>query len=132
LLAAEPDATFNLLVMDALSSNAVPVHLLTVEAVADVLRTLEPDGVIAFHISNRFYDLAPPIAAAVEQIGLVTLERSGDGDVAGELPSRWLATSRSAERLGALRDLGWTPVTAADHPFTDDYADLLSYLRFGP
>jgi hypothetical protein len=130
-LATEPDAKFNLLVLDAFSSNAVPVHLLTVEALGDALRTVEPDGVIAFHVSNRFFDLAPPIAAAFEQIGLVMLERTGDGGVAGELPSRWLATSRSAERLGALRDFGWTPVAAADYPFTDDYADLLSYLSLG-
>jgi SAM-dependent methyltransferase len=130
-LAGEPDATFDLLVFDAFSSNAVPVHLLTVEALTDAMRTVQPDGVVAFHVSNRFYDLAPPIAAAFEQVDLVTLGRSGDGNVPGELPSRWLATSRSAERLSALRDLGWTAVPAADHPFTDDYADLLSYLKLG-
>jgi len=130
-LAAEPDAMFDLLVLDSFSSNAVPIHLLTVEAIGDALRTVQPDGVIAVHVSNRFYDLAPAIGAAFEQIGLVTLERSGDGSGPGELPSRWLATSRSPERLGALRDLGWTPVDAADRPFTDDYADLLSYLRLG-
>jgi len=130
-LAAEPDGTFDLLVLDAFSSNAVPIHLLTVEAIGDALRTVDPDGVIGFHVSNRFYDLAPPIAAALAEEGVITLERSGGGEVAGELPSRWLAASRSSERLDALRALGWTTVTPADHPFTDDHADLLSYLRLG-
>jgi hypothetical protein len=87
--------------------------------------------VIGFHVSNRFYDLAPPIAAALAEEGVTTLERSGGGEVAGELPSRWLAASWSSERLDALRALGWTTVTPADRPFTDDYADLLSYLRLG-
>jgi hypothetical protein len=130
-LAAEPDGTFDLLVLDAFSSNAVPIHLLTAEAIIDALRTVDPDGVIGFHVSNRYYDLAPPIAAALAKQGLTTLERSGGGDVEGELPSRWLATSRTSERLDALRALGWTTVTPADHPFTDDYADLLSYLKLG-
>jgi SAM-dependent methyltransferase len=130
-LAAEPDATFDLLVLDAFSSNAVPIHLLTAEAIGDALRTLGPDGVIGFHVSNRVYDLAPPIAAALAAEGVTALERSGGGGVEGELPSRWLAASRSFERIAALRALGWTTVTPADHPFTDDYADLLSYLRLG-
>jgi hypothetical protein len=127
-LAAEADATFDLLVLDAFSSNAVPVHLLTAEALADALRTVGPDGVIAFHISNRVYDLAPPIAAAFAPLGLTTLERTGRGDSAGELPSRWLATSRNPDRLGALRELDWIPVELGDRPFTDDYSDLLSHL----
>ena len=45
------------MVLDAFSSDAIPIHLMTVEAIADELRTLQPDGVIAFHISNRYYDL---------------------------------------------------------------------------
>jgi SAM-dependent methyltransferase len=130
-LAAEPDGTFDLLVLDAFSSNAVPIHLLTTEAIGDAIRTLKPDGIIGFHVSNRLYDLAPPIAAALAERGQTTLERSGRGDLPGELPSRWLAASHSSERLDALRALGWTTVTPADHPFTDDYADLLSYLRLG-
>jgi hypothetical protein len=130
-LASEPDATFDLLVLDAFSSNAVPTHLITVEAIGDAIRTVKPDGVIAFHISNRFYDLGPPIASALERGGLIPLERSGAGDGAGELPSRWLATSRSSERLSALRDLSWEPARAAINPFTDDYADLLTYLKLG-
>jgi hypothetical protein len=130
-LAAEPDASFDLLVLDGFSSNAMPIHLLTTEAIRDALRTVGADGMMAFHITNRSYDLAPPIAAALEDAGLTTLERSGDGSTPGELPSRWLATSRSSERLDGLRALGWLETSAADHPFTDDYADLLSYLKLG-
>ena len=49
---------------------------MTVEAIEEEVRTLEPDGVIAFHISNRYYDLSPSIAAALERLGLTPLERT--------------------------------------------------------
>lgn len=131
-LHAELDAKFNLLVLDAFSSDSIPVHLLTQEAIVDEARTLTPDGVIAFHISNRYYDLAPPIAAALSGIGFTTVERMGHGTGNGEIPSRWLAASRSTDAIAAFRALGWQNVVPASHPFTDDYADLLSYLRLGP
>ncbi|MEO8424552.1 MAG: fused MFS/spermidine synthase, partial [Actinomycetota bacterium] len=129
----EPAERYDLLIMDAFSSDAVPIHLLTAEAVADEIRILRSNGTLAFHISNRFYDLAPAIAAAVTDQGLTILEKShqlGPVKEPGETPSRWLAASRDRETLEALRAVGWTPVIPADHPFTDDYADLLRYLYF--
>jgi hypothetical protein len=55
-----------------------------------------------------------------------------DEDDSGETPSRWLAASRDPATIAGLRAAGWVDVQAADHPFTDDYADLLRYLRLGP
>ena len=60
--AGRPRSTCSIL--DAFSSDSPPVHLLTAEAVADEVRTVKPDGLIAFHVSNRYYDLAPAVAAA--------------------------------------------------------------------
>jgi predicted methyltransferase len=133
-LAVERTGRFDLLILDAFSSDSPPVHLLTVEAVADELRTVKPDGLIAFHVSNRYYDLAPPIATAAAQLGLTVLERShapGAVHEPGETPSRWLVASRDPASIAALRDSGWVPVALADRPFTDDYADLIRYLRLG-
>lgn len=133
-LADEPSGAYDLVVLDAFSSDAIPIHLLTVEAIGEELRTLGPDGVIAFHISNRYYDLSPAIAAALDRLGLTTLQRAStksDGVNVTDIPSRWLAASRSPERLAALRALGWSAAQPADHPFTDDYADLLTYLHIG-
>jgi hypothetical protein len=127
----EPAERYDLLIMDAFSSDAVPIHLLTAEAVADEIRILRSNGTLAFHISNRFYDLAPAIAAAVTDRGLTILEKShqlGPLKEPGETPSRWLAASRDRETLEALGAVGWTAVIPADRPFTDDYADLLRYL----
>ena len=63
-LAAEPDGTFGLIVLDAFTSDAIPVHLLTREAFALYARKLKPGGVIAVHLSNRYLDL-PPLVARV-------------------------------------------------------------------
>ena len=106
-LAAEPTAPTTSLVLDAFSSDSIPIHLLTVEAITDELRTVAPDGVIAFHISNRYYDLSPAIAAALDRLGLVTLSRASDpaGTAADEMAipaagSRPRATRRRPPRSG--------------------------------
>ena len=129
-----PDATYDMLMMDAFSSDTPPVHLLTAEAVADEVRVTKPDGLVVFHISNRYYDLEPPVAAAAQAAGLTVLGKSHEPGAVrepGETPSRWLIGSRDPESIAELRSAGWTDVAAADHPFTDDYADLLRYLRLG-
>jgi hypothetical protein len=127
-----PDGSFDMLVMDAFSSDSPPVHLLTREAIADQLRVTRDDGLVAFHVSNRYYDLAPPIAAAVTEAGWTVLEKShapAEVKEPGETPSRWLAASADPDTIAALREAGWAETPIADRPFTDDYADLLRYLR---
>ncbi len=129
-----PNGRFDLLIMDAFSSDSVPVHLLTTEAIADEVRIAAPDALVVFHISNRYYDLAPAIAAGVGASGLTILEKRHEPGAVrepGETPSRWLAASRDAETLEVLRTRGWQPVAPSDRPFTDDYADLLRYLHIG-
>ena len=129
-----PDGTYDLLLMDAFSSDSPPVHLLTTEAVADEVRVTKPDGLVVFHVSNRYYDLTPPVAAAARAAGLTVLGKShqpGDIREPGETPSKWLAASSNPETLAALREAGWSEVKLSDHPFTDDYADLLRYLDLG-
>ena len=130
----EPAGRYDLLIMDAFSSDSVPVHLLTVEAIADEIRITKPDGLLVFHVSNRYYNLSPAIAAAVTAEGLTILEKwhqPGAVKEPGETPSHWLAASRDEATLASLRAEGWTPVAASDRPFTDDYADLLRYLNLG-
>jgi hypothetical protein len=91
--------------------------------------------VIAFHVSNRYYDLEPAIAAALDDLGFVALVRSSRaGDLTAapyQYPSRWLVGARNGEHIDAFRALGWQTAEPAEHPFTDDYADLLSYLKLG-
>lgn len=133
-LAEVPSGAFDLLIMDAFSSDSIPIHLLTQEAIADEIRTVVPGGLVVFHVSNRYYDLTPAVAAAVEDLGLTILGKEhapGADQEPGETPSRWLAASADQASIDALRAEGWRPVLAADRPFRDDYADLLRYLHLG-
>ena len=134
-LADEPSAEFDLLVLDAFSSDSIPVHLLTTEALATEWRTVRPGGLMGFHISNRYYDLTPAIAAGAQTLGLTVLERThipdSSGQAQGATPSRWLAATDDPATIARLEAIGWAPTVAADHPFTDDYSDLLTYLHLG-
>jgi spermidine synthase len=118
----------DLIVIDAFSSDAIPVHLLTREALAEYRRALTPDGVIAFHISNRFFDLQPVLARLAADASLHALSRVGIGDVPGSSLTTVVALGSPA----ALADLaaadGWAAPEAAGAVWTDDHADVLSAL----
>ncbi len=106
----EPSGEFDLLILDAFSSDAIPVHLLTREAIAAEVRTMRQDGVLAFHVSNRYYDLAPAVAAGVQSAGLTVLQRSYEPDPAaqarGATPSHWLAATTDRATTGGPRLAG--------------------------
>ena len=73
MLEREPDQGFDLLAMDAFSGDSIPAHLLTLEAMQTYLRHLRPDGILAVHITNRYLDLKPVMAAAASHFGRTTL-----------------------------------------------------------
>jgi len=133
-LAAEPDGTFGLLVLDAFSSDTIPVHLLTREAIALYLRKLAPGGLLAFHLSNRHLALAGIVAGGATAEGLVGLSRSGGITPAqaaeGKSPSSWVVLARSASDLGPLAPFaGWRPLPRAARAWTDDASSLWSVLE---
>ncbi len=137
-LVDEPDRQFDLLILDAYSSDAIPVHLVTREALALYLRKLAPGGRLAFHISNVHLDLEPVLADLARNAGIACLTRE-DADVtpqemaSGKAASTWLAMARNEGDLAALvRDARWRPSRGRDHPviWTDDYSSLLSILRW--
>src|SRR5262249_21630252 len=78
-LEGQPDGRFGLLVIDAFNGDAIPVHLLTAEALELYQRKLAPDGVIAFHISNNYFELEPVLAALVHRQSLIGLSRRDRG-----------------------------------------------------
>ena len=133
-LGSEPSGGYDALVLDAFSSDAIPLHLLTAEAFDTYDRVLAEDGVLLAHISNRFLDLAPAIAAIAREKGWATARRydleSGD---AGSATSEWIALARSPSRVEELRSSSpaeWDPMPAPTAPvITDENASLLSLLR---
>jgi hypothetical protein len=130
-IALEPRGETDLLVVDAFSSDSVPVHLLTREAVELFLTRLRPDGLIAFHVSNRHLDLAPVVANVADALGVVAVERydaTADPDVVdGRAPSHWIVLARRPERLRPLTARGsWQSLApTGDRVWTDDYSNIL-------
>jgi hypothetical protein len=120
----------DVLVLDAFSSDAIPLHLLTREAFAVYGAHLADGGALAIHVSSRFFDLAPQVAALAADAGLRALQLEHDA-VTDPLaqPSHWVVATADEGLLDALVAAGWTPPEAADDVWTDDHADLLATLR---
>lgn len=129
-VAKEPDASFDILLMDAFSSDAVPAHLLTVEAIRLYLSKLKPDGVMMLHLSNRNLELDGPAQAAVAAAGGSALRQYYTPDPSSpplaETAEDVLIVGRSPEALKPFRDdPRWTwPQAEKVRPWTDDYTDL--------
>ncbi|HKQ57735.1 MAG TPA: fused MFS/spermidine synthase [Candidatus Eisenbacteria bacterium] len=127
---------YDLLVLDAYSSDAIPVHLLTREAFAQYLEHLRPRGVLVLHLSNIHFDLGPVAARIARDAGLAFRMR-GETLAAGHaptgfLPSQWAVVARNEQDLAALDgDSRWQPLPqAAGSPlWTDDYSSLVSVLK---
>jgi hypothetical protein len=135
-LGAEVGPSYALIVLDAYDSDQVPVHLLTREALAVYLRRLDADGLLAFHTSNRHFELAPVLAALAADAGLTALERDDealtvDEAQSGKLPSSWVLMARRGSMPEALlHDPRWRDLERADIPlWTDDYSSLARILR---
>jgi hypothetical protein len=138
-LSLERDSSrFDVLVLDAFSSDAVPVHLLTREAMQLYVARLSPGGVLLMHISNRFYDLGPVIAVLARDGGLFALQRRDrdpdDMETTGKFGSHWVAMARDTADLRALPATpGWEPLrTTSMRVWTDDYSSVLPLLRSRP
>jgi hypothetical protein len=126
------DGTYDMLVVDAFSSDAIPAHLLTREAVDVYLHKLTPGGMLVVHISNRYLDLAPVIANLASDAGLVGYIRrdrvAGDRAAAeGWTPSIWAAMVRKAAPMQVIdKDPRWERFPeGGGAPWTDDFSDLV-------
>jgi spermidine synthase len=135
-LAEHQDARYDLLVIDAFSSDAIPVHLLTREAVALYLARLAPGGVLAFHTSNRHLALMPVVARIAANVGAVALYQSHDLAETGAGPalsdSEWVVVARNPTDIAALSASGlWRSpqVNSATTLWTDDFSNILTTLR---
>jgi spermidine synthase len=135
LALAATNAVFDLLVLDAYSSDTVPVHLLTREALRVYLERLKPDGVLAFHISNRFLDLEPVVARLASDAGLACRmlsekETPNPATSTGKLLSAWVVMSRDPSQIAPLD--GWRDLRhrADVGVWTDDYSSVFRVFRW--
>lgn len=136
-LARQPDGIHDLIILDAFSSDAIPVHLLTREAVELYFRKLSPHGVLAFHISNRYFDLRPVLSRLARDAHVVAYLQA-DPDVtpaearAGKEASQWVVMARRPEDLGGLlHDTQWAQSLPSftGTAWTDDYSNVLGALH---
>jgi len=134
-LSRESRGSLDLLALDAFSSDAIPMHLLTREAFATYARAVQPSGLLLVHISNRFLDLRPVIAAAAREGGwsAVELDYTPSPLDGSATASWWVAMSRDPRATAALRakSPGWTRLTPQPGfaAWTDDYSTILPLLR---
>jgi SAM-dependent methyltransferase/MFS family permease len=135
-LEREPPEGFDVLAVDAFSSDAIPVHLITREALQVYLRHMKPDGIVAFHVSNRFLDLVPVVARLADELGLHALLVQDDEDEDEKTfksHSDWVLVARDAHALQAAPIADAGPLPADDRPdwrtWTDDYSNLIQILK---
>jgi len=134
MVLARQDIKFDILMIDAFSSDSIPVHLSTIEAIKIYLERLNPDGMLIFHVSNRFYKVYLPIIRAADKLGLVAKVQIYRQDIdAGKLAfsSEVIILGRTPEALGDLaNDPRWEAAKSdGGTVWTDDYANPLSILR---
>ena len=131
------DRAFDLIILDAFSSDAIPAHLLTREALAQYRRKLAPGGLIAINITNRYLDLAPVVAALASDAKFVVRVRIDTGhsraeSQRGSTGSIWAILASDEQHLGDLSsDRRWiSPQPKAGTAlWTDDFTSLLDHLR---
>ena len=133
-LAAEPPQQFNVLVVDAFSGDAIPLHLLTTQALALYRRHLAPGGVIAFHISNRHVDLEPPIWVLANRAGMQSrIVSSYANDARDEFTATWMLVSDNSAFFAQPEVSSHSSSAAPNRslrPWTDDFSSLLPVLRW--
>ncbi len=145
-LATVPEGKFDILALDAFSSDSIPLHLLTKEAFATYRKSLKPDGLLLVHISNRYIDLNPVVAAEAKANGWSAALRHDSPTEQlinrGNRASQWIALSRDPAKLAELtgrvdkvksryyNSEQWLQLDAPGEtsPWTDDYASVLPHL----
>ncbi len=131
-LEREAPQQFDVLAIDAFSSDAIPVHLITREAVEVYLRHMKPDGVIAFHVTNRYLNLVPVVEGIANELGLHALWIDDPGLETFGNASSWVLLAKDPSRLNDTR------LTDPSSPiesrrdwrvWTDDFNNLVQVLK---
>lgn len=135
--AREPASAYDLIVIDTFSSDAIPAHMITREALTLYLSRAAPNGIVAFHITNQYLDLVPVLAALAADAGVAAFMPGPRFDIAlddrlAALPSSWVAMARDPARLAPLvTEENWVPLPAqpSARVWTDDFSNVLGALK---
>jgi SAM-dependent methyltransferase len=128
------DGEFDVLMLDAFNSDSIPAHLVSREAVQTYLKKLKSDGLILFHVSNRYMDVEGLVCAVSLDAGLHGLVRYDDNEEdTGKTSSDYVVAARHTEDFGELNDdENWTVMEkpAGIQPWTDDYSNMRTVIRW--
>jgi hypothetical protein len=133
-LEREPDQNFDVLAVDAFSSDSIPVHLLTVEAFRLYFRHIKPEGALAVHVSNLYLKLEPIVQLAAQALGkqIRVIDSGDDEDVTGVFAATWVLVTGNPRFLEKPEIRGYTPNLIALRglrTWTDDYSNLFRILK---
>jgi len=132
MMEREAPQQYDVIGIDAFSSDSIPVHLITREAMAVYLKHLKPDGVIAFHVTNRFLRLAPVVKSIADEYGLQTALIDDEAEGSDLAKTDWVLVTRNGKLLAreeikaATTDIHAIPGLAV---WTDDYNNLFRILK---
>jgi protein-L-isoaspartate O-methyltransferase len=131
-LEREAPHEFDVLVVDAFSSDSIPVHLITKEAMAVYLKHIKPDGAIVFHVTNRFLKLAPVVKQLADELGLYTALIIDDADETEFSKTDWVIVTRDkalVDKEAIARKTTEVDVIPGLRPWTDDFNNLYQILK---
>jgi hypothetical protein len=137
-LARAAQSSYGVFILDAFSGDSIPIHLLTREAVELYLTKLLPEGLLLFHISNRYMDLTKVVARVADRLNLTALVQQ-DGNLSeheiaeGKQPSVWVILAAQKHVLTPLTgDSRWKPLAddGSGDLWTDNYSNILKVLRW--
>lgn len=133
-LAGDEPQNFDVLIVDAFSGDAIPLHLLTAQAMDIYKRHLAPGGILAFHISNQHVDLEPEVALLAKEAGMEARRVSSlANDNRGEFTATWMLLTNNPDFFAQPQVAGQIHIPAEDarvHLWTDDYSSLLPLVRW--
>lgn len=129
-MAKQPDKWFDILLVDAFSSDSIPTHMITSEAISMMMGKIADDGILIVHISNRYLDLLEIVGDAAAVGGFVAMEGWRDGNPANpnaDTGVRVVVLAHNRERLARYTDTIWRdiPTDGRPDPWTDDHTDVI-------
>jgi hypothetical protein len=132
-----PDSEYDVILVDAFSSDAIPIHLITREALELYFQKLAPHGVLMVHISNRYLDLEPVLGNLARHLKLVALDQYDENTDRDEMPGKnaaeWVVLARTRDDVGSLAgDPRWHQALTDPKVgvWTDDYSNLLAVFEW--
>ncbi|MCK5685979.1 fused MFS/spermidine synthase, partial [bacterium] len=134
----EKNHSFDIIILDAFSSDSIPSHLITLEAIELYKKKLKPGGIIIFHISNRFLNIEPLLAALSEKVNLKFICRfevalNEEDNKEYRVAANYAVMSQDEIFIGSLSEIDeWRSLKPSDNfkIWTDQYSNLLSILRW--